>query len=73
MFSDVDDILSTDYEALPRFADDIQFDDLDVPKKRTDHFFEEETFGKGSSEYKKARKRRQNRESAMRARFRKRV
>jgi hypothetical protein len=59
MFSDVDEFLTTGNE-LPRFAPDLEFGDLDeeVPKKRTDHYFEEEMFSKGSTEYKKARKRR---------------
>jgi hypothetical protein len=44
MFSDVDDFLSSTDIDLPRFAPDITIDDvdLDVPKKRTDHYFEED-------------------------------
>ena len=78
MFSDVDDIYVTECE-LPQFANELNFNHFEptFPQKRPEpqngDDADESAYERGTIEYKKARKRRQNRESAMRARIRRRV
>ena len=79
MFSDVDDMYVTECE-LPQFAPEVNYNYFEptFPQKRPEpsgpsDVDDESAYEKGTREYKKARKRRQNRESAMRARMRRRI
>ena len=76
MFSDVDDMCLIECE-LPAFAPELSNYELEptFPKKRPQPSEDEDesAYERGTLEFKKARKRRQNRESAMRARKRRRI
>jgi hypothetical protein len=70
MFSD-EDSNSSSGRNLPNFLSDIE--ESSVPSRRRSYLYEEDQFEPGSIEFKKAKKRRQNRESAIRSRHRKRA